>query len=242
VTAVATSAGWIARSQVYTAAERAVANARVVAAGRRLLARGATGAIESRAAEVLRGSVLAGWTGDGLRRVRGIVARSASADLAASARAAALDSRLYRWLTEEPEPEVIVIDLRETMSVGPAIAVLDRLAAAFARIAHTSGVVWASERAAERVRAAPVRVASVTLAVALVVVAFGSLLVGTLSGPLAVALVAGGLASLLGLRETRSLAELRDSQGGRALAALLAPPEPPGENNNEDEDGSDGRE
>lgn len=34
-------------------------------------------------------------------------------------------SALYRWLTTEPEPEVIVIDLRETWTVGPVVAVLD---------------------------------------------------------------------------------------------------------------------
>jgi len=34
-------------------------------------------------------------------------------------------SFLYRWLTKEPEPEVIVIDLRETWTVGPFITLLD---------------------------------------------------------------------------------------------------------------------
>jgi hypothetical protein len=37
-------------------------------------------------------------------------------------------SFLYRWLTKEPEPDVVVIDLRETYAVGPLIALLDRLA------------------------------------------------------------------------------------------------------------------
>jgi len=36
-------------------------------------------------------------------------------------------SFLYRWLTAEPEPDVVVIDLRETLSVGPFITVLDRV-------------------------------------------------------------------------------------------------------------------
>lgn len=36
-------------------------------------------------------------------------------------------SFLYRWLTKEPEPDVVVIDLRETLSVGPIIALLDRV-------------------------------------------------------------------------------------------------------------------
>ena len=35
------------------------------------------------------------------------------------------NSFLYRWLTKEPEPEVIVIDLRETYTVGPFIKVID---------------------------------------------------------------------------------------------------------------------
>ncbi|SHH68142.1 hypothetical protein [Halobaculum gomorrense] len=35
------------------------------------------------------------------------------------------NSWLYTWLTKEPEPEVIVIDLRETWTVGPVIALLD---------------------------------------------------------------------------------------------------------------------
>ncbi|MFC7026549.1 hypothetical protein ACFQH8_01515 [Halomicroarcula sp. GCM10025710] len=34
-------------------------------------------------------------------------------------------SFLFRWLTAEPDPDVIVIDLRETVTVGPLLAVLD---------------------------------------------------------------------------------------------------------------------
>ena len=37
------------------------------------------------------------------------------------------ESYCYRWLTKEPDPEVIVIDLRETYAVGPFITLLDRL-------------------------------------------------------------------------------------------------------------------
>ncbi|WP_137284646.1 hypothetical protein [Halorussus salinisoli] len=36
-------------------------------------------------------------------------------------------SHLYRWLTKEPEPDAIVIDLRDTYTVAPFIALLDRL-------------------------------------------------------------------------------------------------------------------
>lgn len=36
-------------------------------------------------------------------------------------------SFLYRWLTAEPEPDVVVIDLRETLSIGPIVDLLDRV-------------------------------------------------------------------------------------------------------------------
>lgn len=36
-------------------------------------------------------------------------------------------SFLFGWLTKEPEPEVIVIDLRETWTIGPMIAGMDWL-------------------------------------------------------------------------------------------------------------------
>jgi hypothetical protein len=34
---------------------------------------------------------------------------------------------IHRWLTAEPDPDVIVVDLRETVTVGPVILVLDRI-------------------------------------------------------------------------------------------------------------------
>jgi len=37
-------------------------------------------------------------------------------------------SWLYRWLTAEPDPHVVVIDLRETYTVGPLLAAIDRVA------------------------------------------------------------------------------------------------------------------
>ncbi|NEU55645.1 hypothetical protein [Halorussus sp. MSC15.2] len=36
-------------------------------------------------------------------------------------------SLLYRWLTTESEPDVVVVNLRDTYTVGPLVALLDRL-------------------------------------------------------------------------------------------------------------------
>lgn len=49
-------------------------------------------------------------------------------------------SRLYRWLTAEPEPDVIVIDLRETYTVGPFISVLDVVTPRIAGLWRNSGL------------------------------------------------------------------------------------------------------
>ena len=48
------------------------------------------------------------------------------ADVGATTARYTRSSFLYRWLTKEPEPEVVVIDLRETRTVGPFVRLLDR--------------------------------------------------------------------------------------------------------------------
>lgn len=50
-------------------------------------------------------------------------------------------SRVYRWLTAETEPTAIVIDLRETHTVGPVLAVLDAVTPPVTRLWENSGLV-----------------------------------------------------------------------------------------------------
>ncbi|MEF8886409.1 MAG: hypothetical protein V5A30_01290 [Haloarculaceae archaeon] len=57
-------------------------------------------------------------------------------------------SFLYRWLTKEPDPSVVVIDLRETYTVGPVIAVLDRFAVPLGRSYRASGLQRLADEAA----------------------------------------------------------------------------------------------
>lgn len=65
-------------------------------------------------------------------------------------------SALYQWLTAEPEPDVIVIDLRETWTVGPLVKLLDRIVLRALPYWHSSRVnsgvdalVGLAEQAAE---------------------------------------------------------------------------------------------
>lgn len=50
-----------------------------------------------------------------------------AASLASRAEAVVRHSYGYRWLTAEPDPSVIVIDLRETRTVGPFVRLLERV-------------------------------------------------------------------------------------------------------------------
>lgn len=136
-------------------------------------------------------------------------------------------SFLYRWLTAEPEPEVIVIDLRETYSVGPVIASIDRSAAAITPGIETStmsqavGLVWM------RVMARPIRSASFAV-IGLVVASFGtSILTGTPSDVVVIVHVVLLVVALAGTRSTMSADELRETRVWQFLAEAFEPPEPP---------------
>jgi hypothetical protein len=136
-------------------------------------------------------------------------------------------SFLYRWLTAEPDPAVVVIDLRETATVGPFIALLDRVAARLAPWWRTSGCRRLCAWTAAGLSARPVRALGfVVLAAAAVwlVAAAASGDPGT--GTLAVSLglfVAGALAT----RSRHSWQDIRNTRGYQALTAAFEPPEPP---------------
>jgi hypothetical protein len=61
------------------------------------------------------------------------------------------NSDLYRWLTKEPDPDVVVIDLRETYTVGPFLRAADRVAPPAAAAIRES-VAWSiAQRVSEGV-------------------------------------------------------------------------------------------
>ncbi|TKX73467.1 hypothetical protein EXE46_14050 [Halorubrum sp. GN11_10-6_MGM] len=143
--------------------------------------------------------------------------------------AAVRGSSLYRWLTAEPDPDVIVIDLRKTWTVGPVIrlldAVLDRLLPPLedSRTAATIRAVTASTLAAPAV-VGGLAVLGVGLLLVLVSVATGTL------GVTRLGLAAGlALAGAIATRERRNWAELRETRPVELLVAALEPPAPPDE-------------
>jgi len=138
-------------------------------------------------------------------------------------------SWLYRWLTAEPEPDVVVIDLRETVTVRPFLTAIDESIGLLVTGRRTSIVRRSVERGWRRFRSSPVRYASLFGLFALLGATAASVARGTLSAGgvwLRLVLV---LAFLLGARVDRPWAELRTSRPVQLLLAALEPPEPPGE-------------
>ena len=147
--------------------------------------------------------------------------------LGAEGRGVVESSFAYQWLTSEPEPEVIVIDLRETRALGPLIRGVDRGVSEFAARSRTSTVVEGSRWVGSAVRARPIQVVSAAVLVAMFVSSVLVVSVGLISAPLLLGqLLVAGLAAL-GLRSRSSLGELLETRVGRGIVAAFEPPEPP---------------
>ncbi|WP_418284183.1 hypothetical protein [Halorubrum sp. DTA46] len=135
-------------------------------------------------------------------------------------------SALYQWLTAEPDPEVIVIDLRETRTVGPVLRLLDRAVGRLGDAAGTSRAVSAGQRAEVSLRTAPLPSVGIVVAVLGVAIAASGLRGGV--SLLSVAVGLGlAVAGLLAMRDDRDWATLRETRPMTLARAAFTPPDPP---------------
>jgi hypothetical protein len=180
-------------------------------------------------------STVTQWVQDVGREVGTFARHSRLATTAGWTERAVRASWLYRWLTAEPEPDVVVIDLRETVVVGPVLSLLDRLLGPLVRHGTRARVGTVLTRLSERFAAHPVAGAS-TVALAAVLATLLVLVgLGTPSpSAVGIRLVALSLA-LAGTRIRVSGDELRNAYAYELLVALLAPPEPPDNHERDDE-------
>ena len=173
----------------------------------------------------------AGAPPEGLRRA---AHRSRLGKLWRRTAAAVRSSYLYRWLTAEPDPEVIVIDLRETWTVGPFIRLLDAILDRLLPALDDSRLAAAARTVVRGTLAAPAVVTGVALLAAGLGLGLVSVAAGTLGTTRLGVAVALAVAGVVATRERRSWAELRETRPVELLVAALEPPEPP------DRSGSDG--
>ncbi|SFH44737.1 hypothetical protein SAMN04488066_104121 [Halorubrum aquaticum] len=136
-------------------------------------------------------------------------------------------SAIYAWLTAEPDPEVIVIDLRETWTVGPFLKILDWVIDFLIGAMGGSIFAKAAGAAVSQTRETPLRVGGgftllAGLALFLVTVAGDAVSTTLLVGALVVSTVGA-----VGLRDRRSWGELRDTRVVELLIRALEPPAPP---------------
>lgn len=130
-------------------------------------------------------------------------------------------SWIYRWLTREPNPNVIVIDLRETRTVGPVIPYIDRMLTAVSVATVESGSV----QAIRRIRKTPVKFAGMTVATIGII----GIILTTLEGLSTVRLTLLGsitLVGILAIDDTRPWNEIGESKTIRTMRLIFEPPEP----------------
>ncbi len=136
-------------------------------------------------------------------------------------------SFLYRWLTAEPEPEVIVIDLRETYSVGPVIAVLDRTIATVTPGVSSATVTQAARALITTFRHRPISYASLCLLALIAASLALTAVTGRLTRTTAMMHFVLAILAALGTRSNASASDIAETQTYQTLIAIFEPPEPP---------------
>ncbi|WP_141212568.1 hypothetical protein [Halorubrum sp. Hd13] len=135
-------------------------------------------------------------------------------------------SALYQWLTAEPDPDVIVIDLRETWTVGPFVRLLDWVVDILLDAAAGSRVVGVAQRGVTVTRAAPLRAFGLVIATLGLAVAGSSLMGGVSTTRLTIG-VSIAVAGLIAMQDERDAATLRETRLVALTLAALEPPDPP---------------
>lgn len=136
-------------------------------------------------------------------------------------------SWLYRWLTAEPDAEVVVIDLRETLSAGPILASIDQTVRNAIEVMPTSSGLRRGYRLRQRFRAHPIRIVSIG---ALGVILIGFVGVVATGGPIGVAtfvLILGLILSARGTQNKTPLSEVTDAEWFQLLVETFESPAPP---------------
>jgi len=168
-------------------------------------------------------SVVVGLLGAFVRPFERAVTRSRVAGAVATVRTWVRRSRLVRWFTAPPAQEEIVIDLRGTRLVGPAVRRGVRAGSALRRWSSRSALGRASAGAHRAVADDPRGTVGVVLAVALLTNLLVTAATGSLSAvgaAIRVALLAAVVAAV-----RLDAAWVRESKTARVVSGLFDPPE-----------------
>lgn len=140
----------------------------------------------------------------------------------------------YQWLTAEPEPTTIVINLRESMALVPILHLFELFVPQESRVVQMCVSYYRGMTIQRRVRTAPIRIASVVILCITLVGFLLSAVAGSLELVKGVILLIVATASLVGLYDTRSWSELCESETANAIRELFTPPSAKGELNDKE--------
>lgn len=136
-------------------------------------------------------------------------------------------SWLYRWLTDEPDPAVVVIDLRETLALGPLLARLEITIREAIGVMPTSGGLRRGFQLRARFQRRPIRVVSFGL-IGVVLLAFIPLLaVGETIGFVTFLLFGLLLVGLRGTQSSVSWTEIKQTDTYKTIITMFEPPDSP---------------
>lgn len=136
-------------------------------------------------------------------------------------------SWLYRWLTKEPEPDIIVIDLRETWTVGPIIALLDRVIRFFGRGFQGSASQRLVSWSENQFRRQPISFVSTILLVMTAISLVSRIFRGDVTGGFLLGIGVLIVLAIGGLSVDLTLEELQKTRIFKLIRKVLEPPEPP---------------
>lgn len=156
------------------------------------------------------------------RTVRRAGQHALTTRIARRAARAVRNARLYDWLTREPETSIVVVDLSETWTVGPLIAVVDRLGERFGWVGSRAAGVGDPVRRIGSER--PVGVLA-TVVTALLAVVWWFLWTAGSPVVVLVAVAMLAVAALVCTRVTVSAAALATPASYRLLLGILLPPD-----------------
>lgn len=186
----------------------------------------------------------AGYVGTGRRWGRQSVlyriVRSGVASVTATLERWLTNSFGYRWLRADPDPDVIVINLRETATVGPVVRLFERFFVVVIPAILESRTWQLSKQARKRLRAEPLRPIGGVVTVFAVTMFVWSAITGSVSAVWAAVLLGLSAAGVSAFRDRRSWEQLRETRPMTVLAAIFLPPESPDTSVQTDETGDDG--
>ncbi len=135
------------------------------------------------------------------------------------------DSFIYRWLAQEPEPETIEIDLKQTLSVGLIIKILDKTITYLLPAYITSKIYKITRQTTDKFKNYPIRLVSIILLSMIASIYTIQILSGELTQTQYILYTITMFLFIIGTQIKTPLKQIKKSTSIEKTIELLEPPE-----------------